>query len=56
MLKAHRDHSPEVIWMQLQSNIVCNSVGGDECGLNGKKYKHLCVGVICRRKRTVVLC
>lgn len=36
MLKAHRDHSPEVIWMQLQGNIVCDSVGGDECGLNGK--------------------
>lgn len=36
VLKAHTDHSPEVIWMQSQGNTVRNPVGGDECGLNGK--------------------
>lgn len=44
MLKAHTDHSLEVIWMQLQGNIVRNSVGGDERGLNGKNIKTL----VCR--------
>lgn len=41
MLKAHADRSPEVIWMQLKDSIVGNSVGGDECGLNGKTLKTL---------------
>lgn len=41
MLKAHTDHSLEVIWRQY--NNVRNSVGGDECGLNGKKHENTCV-------------
>lgn len=59
VLAAHTDHSPEVMLMQLQGNILSNSSGRDECGLNGKneeknknenkqkKKPIVCVGVIC---------
>ena len=52
VLRAHTDHSPEVMWMQLQGNVVRNSAEGDERGLNGK-HNNTCV---CRRHLSMRKC
>lgn len=46
MLKAHTDHSPEVIWMQSKGNIVHYSVWGmmNAALMENKTRKHLYVG------------
>lgn len=51
MLKAQTGYSREVVRMQLNGNIVRNSVGGDECGLNGKNITTL----VCRSAATSAL-